>query len=116
MTSEHYALFLAELREASGEALAEAGDVGVKVAKANYHAEHTSGETKRSIGWRLDGHHFLEIFVGTLRGVFMERGTKIRERRGKQEARPYLRPGLQAAMRVVLPAMRVRMGAKTHRL
>ena len=111
MTHSRYAEFRAKLEAAKREALVQAGIEGRRVARDSYHHRYATGpapSTKQSINYRTDAKNILIIYVGTLRGVFKEYGTKMRKGRGQQKAEPYLRPGMAAAVAAILPAVRRR--------
>lgn len=111
MTHSNYRTFKARLDAATREALIEAGGVGRRVARDSYKRKYATGpppSTKQSINFRTDTKHFVMIYVGTLRGAIKEFGTKVRDKRGRQEAQPFLRPGMSAALATILPAIRRR--------
>src|SRR5437868_3216070 len=108
LTSVRYAEFGALLAEARRGALVEAGILGRRVARDSYQRKYATGpapSTKSTIQYRTDTKHFLFIYVGTLRGVFKEFGTKVRLKRGQQLEEPFLRPGAAAAFAAILPAV-----------
>lgn len=107
-THSRYREFAVRLAAAKRAALIEAGMIGRREARARYRRKYATGpgSTKATINYRTDGEHILMIYVGTLRGVFKEYGTKVREQRGKQEAQPYLRPGADAALASIIPNVR----------
>ena len=118
MTHARYGAFRARLEAAKREALVEARETGRRVARESYHHKYATGpkpSTKQSINYRTDAKNLLLIYVGTLRGVFKEYGTKVRKNRGQQKAEPYLRPGMAAAIAVIIPAVR-RRAPKAGRL
>jgi hypothetical protein len=116
ITHTRFREFQSLLQKAGHEALFEAGEIGRAEARSRYTRKYATGpgSTKASINFRFAGEKILMIYVGTLRGVFKEYGTKVREKRGQQEAQPFLRPGAKAAFASLLPGIRKRAPGRTR--
>lgn len=115
LVSNRFPEFAAMIREARREALTAAASRARTSARAGYAAHRVtpagqSPTTLQTINARTDGESGVIVYVGTLRGVMKEYGTKEREGpRGAQEAHPYLRPAADEAREMILPAMAARL-------
>jgi len=117
ITRNNFRRYHRRWNEASNSALVSAGKIGKDEAKAVLRRKQkTRGtqETQRSIGWRLQpsarGPKVLQITVGTLKGVFVEVGTKVRGRYGRGPAYHYLEAGMKKAAKSIPALVRAKMG------
>jgi len=112
VTRNNFPRFGRRWEQASREALVVAGRAGKAEAKRVLAAKQKNpgtGQTQRSIGFTVS-RHIVGITVGTLKGVFVERGTKARTGpRGIGPKYGYLKAGARVAVRTMPAVIRTRM-------